>query len=575
MPECAEKGPKAAAVESPRVARTKTLIAGLDGLTGHPDIKVAVLDGPVDATHACFQGARLDSLPGLCSSEEAPDSLVAHGTHVASLLFGQPGTAIEGLCPQCSGVLIPVFCDGRGRLPQHELARGLEQAAEAGVHVVNLSGGQWSDCAAADPLLQKALDHCLNAGILIVAAAGNDGCECHHVPAALRGSLAVGALDEHGRPAPFSNYGKLYAEQGIMAPGVDIEGAVPGGTHRMSGTSFATPLVSGVAALLLSQQVHQGQKPDPSAVRQILLDTVGPCSSESQGRCLAGRLDAGAARRQVEVMQPAGIAPSAQASSRVYALGTLGYDFGSEARRDSFKQLMSSNPYDARQMVDYLAARPSESEALIWTLSLELTPIYAVAAVGPFASDVYALLRELLAGQVETESSPDYVERVSLPGEWRGRRVRLFSGQWVPLVEVAYTRGLYGWKTVQLVAAALRAVGHEGAAADLRQFLDRVYYDLRNLGMTSQHRALNFAATNAFQAAHTFSQALAEGLQLENISLERSPYNRIDSDCWDVKLKFFDPDNSRRARRVFRFTIDVSDILPVTLGEVRSWASPD
>jgi len=48
----------------------------------------------------------------------------------------------------------------------------------------------------------------------------------------------------------------------------------------------------------------------------------------------------------------------------------------------------------------------------------------------------------------------------------------------------------------------------------------------------------------------------------------------LDSDCWDVKLKFFDPENSRRAKKLFRFTIDVSDIIPVTLGEVRSWSTP-
>ncbi|MCE2673649.1 MAG: hypothetical protein LW635_08605 [Microcystis sp. 53598_E5] len=58
------------------------------------------------------------------------------------------------------------------------------------------------------------------------------------------------------------------------------------------------------------------------------------------------------------------------------------------------------------------------------------------------------------------------------------------------------------------------------------------------------------------------------------LSPTKSPFCRLDSDCWDVQLKFFDPENSRRARKVFRFTIDVSDLIPVTLGEVRSWSSP-
>ena len=83
--------------------------------------------------------------------------------------------------------------------------------------------------------------------------------------------------------------------------------------------------------------------------------------------------------------------------------------------------------------------------------------------------------------------------------------------------------------------------------------------------------ALNFSATNAFQAASTFTLAVGEGMELDTITVEKSPICRLDSDCWDVKLKFFDPENNRRAKRVFRFTIDVSDSIPVTLGEVRTW----
>ncbi|MGB7275976.1 MAG: hypothetical protein WBC69_21990, partial [Geitlerinemataceae cyanobacterium] len=93
-----------------------------------------------------------------------------------------------------------------------------------------------------------------------------------------------------------------------------------------------------------------------------------------------------------------------------------------------------------------------------------------------------------------------------------------------------------------------------------------------NLGQLARDRALNFAATKAFQAVQTFSEAVAQGMELADIEVEKSPFCRYGSECWDVKLKFFDPDNGRRAKRVFRFTIDVSDRNPVTLGKVRSWA---
>jgi cyanobactin maturation PatA/PatG family protease len=287
-------------------------------------------------------------------------------------------------------------------------------------------------------------------------------------------------------------------------------------------------------------------------------------------------------------------APSqiAELGQIVYVLGTLGYDFGTEARRDSFKQLMPpfdlgggimvpANPYDARQMVDYLGENISESRSLIWTLNIELTPVYAIAPTGPFASDVYRALQELLSGQIQPESDAEYMERVSIPGVLTGKKVKLYSGQIVPVIEPLGTRGIYGWKVNSLVNAAMEAVQAEDGTADedrirktLDGFLNRIYYDLRNLGTTSQDRALNFSVTNAFQAAQTFSQAVAVGMELDSVTVEKSPFCRIDSDCWDVKLKFFDPENSRRAKKIFRFTIDVSDLIPVTLGEVRSWSSP-
>lgn len=85
---------------------------------------------------------------------------------------------------------------------------------------------------------------------------------------------------------------------------------------------------------------------------------------------------------------------------------------------------------------------------------------------------------------------------------------------------------------------------------------------------------LNFAATNAFQAASSFAEAVSTGMELDSIEVEKSPFCRLDSDCWDVKLKFFDPENGRRAKKVYRFTIDVKGRIPVTLGKVRSWSVP-
>ncbi|BAY21335.1 peptidase S8/S53 [Calothrix sp. NIES-2100] len=637
--------------------------------TGDSTICVAVLDGLVDQNHPCFAGADLTKLPTLIPGEAtANGSMSVHGTHVASIIFGQLNSPVQGIAPHCRGLIIPVFADNGRNLSQLDLARAIEQAVEAGAHIINISAGQLTDIGEAEGWLEKAVQRCNENNVLIVAAAGNDGCECLHVPASLPTVLAVGAMNEQGKPIDFSNWG--YINQGIIAPGENILGAKPGGgTQQLSGTSFATPIVAGVAALLLSLQVQRREKPDPHKVRTALLETAIPCTpndTDDLSRCLLGKLNISGALQYIrggtvseelqtleavdsveaagcgcggtdtnqqspnpeeftpsEVVAPTPVATTApittatiptirptamsnrvsnyvtasQAPSElaqstlVYALGTLGYDFGSEARRDSFKQLMPgiaiegttvpANPYDARQMVDYLGANLSEAKSLIWTLNLELTPIYAIEPVGGFARDAYAVLQELLSGQIQAEDSTDYVERVSIPGVLSGRSVKLFSGQVVPVIEVYNIRGLYGWKVNNLVNAAIQTVQatatdaqEEAIRRTLTSFLSRIYYDLRNLGTTSQDRALNFAATNAFQAASTFASAVAEGMELDSITVEKSPFCRLDSDCWDVKLKFFDPENSRRAKKIFRFTIDVSDLIPVTLGEVRTWSSP-
>jgi cyanobactin maturation PatA/PatG family protease len=299
-----------------------------------------------------------------------------------------------------------------------------------------------------------------------------------------------------------------------------------------------------------------------------------------------------AIRAQATVAAAGVVEPSQAGGDLVYVLGTLGYDFGTEARRDSFKQLMGpievdgivqvpANPYDARQMVAYLRQYPSEAKALIWTLNLELTAIYAIRPEGSFAEQIYGALVDLLAGQIAAETDPGYIERVSVPGYQTGGSVKLFSGQQVPEVGVENLRGLYGWAVSTLIAAVTEAMGPEADPEALREalrgFLDRVYYDLRNLGVTSADRALNFAATNAIQAATAFRSALLKKppYMLDNITVERSPFCRIDSDCWDVVIKFFDPENLTRSKLNYRFTVDVSDIMPVTLGPVRSWSSSD
>jgi len=284
---------------------------------------------------------------------------------------------------------------------------------------------------------------------------------------------------------------------------------------------------------------------------------------------------------------PAGAGDVSQAQL-VYALGMLSYDFGTQARYDSLSIEMGVAPpgigpivpaIDTLTLVNHLRANPPVASSIIWTLVVDATPIYAIRPCGPFAERAYERLVQFLADQIDPEQ---LAERVSVPGMLSGSTT-LLMGQTVPVI-VPELRGMFNWTTKALVdtvaGAAPEATApeaqrneHERRREGVMNFLQRVYYELRNLGIDPRHRALNFAATNAFNVQRIFGTAAAGGLQLDQIEVDRSPICRADSDCWDVVLYFFNPANVLgEARRVFRFTVDVSDLVPVLIGDIREWS---
>ncbi|MFE7595002.1 hypothetical protein ACFU6K_36930, partial [Kitasatospora sp. NPDC057512] len=377
---------------------------------------------------------------------------------------------------------------------------------------------------------------------------------------------------------------------------------------------------------------------------------AAPCACQGGGPSGAGLPGAGPSGG---VPAGGGVRPSCASTNNrplVYAIGQVGVDFLTEARRDSFRQLMDpveapvpgktgvtqelpANPYDAGQLHKYLTANPWASDKVTWTLNLDSTPVYAMeaepavgmdwsstplvplgkkedvvalttdhdkladvlmalAATAPPVSTVYRSFRDAYFGQNQyTQDQDGYISRISIPGRLTDRTVRLFSGQVVPVVEVK-SRGIFIWYQKQLVDAVVKAVvdqaHHDQVTVDeayirktMDAFLDKVYYQFRNLGQTSADRALNSAGTNAFSVAKQISQALllGQGIPttvtqpglplalycLDTISVAKSPYCRMGSDCQDVKVTFFDPEDDRRARVSMLFTIDVSDEYPVSL----------
>jgi cyanobactin maturation PatA/PatG family protease len=657
-----------------RLASLRSALA--DAAPGDPSVKIGVIDGLPDLTHPALQSASIEILEMMVPEGcWAPDP---HGTGICSVIFGNDDE-VRGIAPGCSGLVLPIFFGSPAELAprpasQLDLARAITFALERGVSIINVSAGQRALTPAADTHLSQALQHCAERRVMVVAAAGNDGCACLHLPAAMDSVLAVGAIDGSGQPLEISNFGEPYRQNGILAPGQGLTVATPGGgINTASGTSYATAVVSAVAGLLLSVARERGYRVDAFDIQRILVESAAPCTLGGDGACdrfLAGTLDAAAAlaalhrvgsfgrsasssasetgmspsgatndpqhafTRREQIMTDATLIPDnaiasdapallpvtqvsadeaskpglvqsdvltvptrASSSSKfqpsnslnqqscscgggqlpqlVYALGALWYDFGSEARRDAFIQKMGSatnagNLTD-QSVISFLQAHPEEAMGLTFVLRQGDTPIYAVQPAGPFAGETYVAMFNALTSSLDNEGSE---QRVSIPGFISGS-ARLWNGMIIPVV-CPDLRGMYKWRSSTLikeVRAAAAIPGVESASdGELVDFLNRVYYELRNLGTAPQDRALNFAATNAYQAAHALADAANRSLVLDTISVVKSPVCRPDSDCWDVQLVMFDDEDERKPNRVYRFTVDVSEVIPVTVGHMRNWA---
>jgi cyclic patellamide precursor peptide PatG len=157
-------------------------------------------------------------------------------------------------------------------------------------------------------------------------------------------------------------------------------------------------------------------------------------------------------------------------------------------------------------------------------------------------------------------------------------QVALYDGQIVDAV-IPDLRGLFAWDTDNYVVAVKAAVAKAKPNVDdkvldrdMRRFFGKIQFSIRNRGMSAEERAINAAATNAFNISDVIVEAGEEGLTLRDVGVERSPLSRPGSEYFDVLLTFFDPERrGERAPLRAPFTIDVSDTVPVQIGDPVTW----
>lgn len=218
-------------------------------LTDGTDVTVAVVDTGVDAGSPQLDGHVLGGLdvvnPGGGSGNT---DCYGHGTFVAGIIAAAPatGTGFTGTAP---GVMIlPVrVANNADDVTADSIATGIRAAVDAGASVINVS----ASTTTADPNLQAAIDHAEENNVVVVASAANSAENGDPVtyPASYPSVLAVGAVDSNGQRANFSQTGP-YLD--LVAPGVDVVSIGPRGPGQWqgSGTSYAAPFVTAVAALV-------------------------------------------------------------------------------------------------------------------------------------------------------------------------------------------------------------------------------------------------------------------------------------------------------------------------------------
>ena len=229
--------------------------------TGSPDLTIGLIDGPVFMEHPELDSQYIREIPGSRngSCKQSTNSACSHGTFVAGILSAKRGSVAPGICPSCTVLARPIFAESTSAADPtpsatpSDLAQAILECLDAGARLINVSAALAQVSSKNEQILTDALDRAARLEVIVLVAAGNEGSVGSTSITSHPWVIPVVGYDLHGRPLNFTNLGSSIGRRGLGAPGDQITSlGTSGKPLTMSGTSAATPFVTGAIALLWS-----------------------------------------------------------------------------------------------------------------------------------------------------------------------------------------------------------------------------------------------------------------------------------------------------------------------------------
>lgn len=242
--------------------------------TGSASVVVAVIDSGVYEKHPDLTAKLVPGWNFVDGNADTTD-VIGHGTAVAGTLAAASNNGIGVAGVSWASMIMPLaVVDQNDYAAYSDIAAAIEYAADRGTRVINISIGGPN----ASSTLQSAVDYAWNKGAVIFSSAMNDSTSAPYYPAACSHVVAVSATDNNDHLASFSNYGNWIS---LAAPGTEILTTMNGGGYGYwYGTSFASPITAGVAALCLAVNPALSNAALVSLLEQTA-DDLGPAGWDS------------------------------------------------------------------------------------------------------------------------------------------------------------------------------------------------------------------------------------------------------------------------------------------------------